>query len=99
MEGDSGTTNHYIAPTDLPHLQNLQPNCSVNVLLPNGTELTSTETGTLPFKNLSQDATKAYVLPGLSNTLLLSFSQLDDDGCIILLTKNHLKGLKNLKES
>ena len=97
LKGDSGATNHYVAPNDVSLLTNVRNNSSINVSLPNGSILESTKTGTLPFANLSSTATEAHILPGLSNTSLLSLGQLADDGCIILLTKTHLKVLKNFE--
>ena len=97
LKGDSGATNHYVAPDKLHVLQNPTINNHIQVSLPDNTTLVSTHTGSLPIKNLSPTATTAHVLPTLS-TSLLSLGQLANDGCIILLDKTYLKVFKNFQQ-
>ena len=89
LKGDSGATNHYVAPDVLNTLQNHMKNTNIQVSLPDNTKLVSTHTGSLPIPNISQTATKAHVLPNLT-TSLLSLGQLADNGHIIRLDKHYL---------
>ena len=89
LEGDSGATNHYVAPEVIDILKNPTTNSSIQVSLPDDTRLSSTHTGSLPIDNISATAATAHVLPNLT-TSLLTLGQLADDGCIILLDKHHL---------
>ena len=97
FKGDSGATNHYVAPSAAPVLQNIRTNSSVDVMLPDNTLLTSTHSGNFSLPSLSSAATTAHILPGLSDTSLLSLGQLADDGCLILLNKRFLKVFKNFE--
>ena len=79
-------------------LTNLQNNTNIHVQLPDSTTLSSTtHTGILNIPQLSTTARTAHLLPGLQNTSLMSLGQLADDGCVILLTKNHLNVFKNFE--
>ena len=95
FKGDSGATNHYVAPRAAPILQNIRSNSSVEVMLPDNSVLNSTHSGTFSIPQLSSTATTAHILPALSDTSLLSLGQLADDGCLILLNKHFLKVFKN----
>ena len=97
LKGDSGASNHYIAPTDHNILTNVHHNSAINVQLPDTSTLTSTHSGLLTIPHVSSQATIAHVLPGLKNTSLLSLGQLADDGCVILLNKHHLQVFKNFE--
>ena len=97
LKGDSGATNHYISSNDAQILQNVSPNSTINVTLPNNASLNSTAIGQLPVPKLSTYASTAHVLPGLSNTSLLSLGQLADDNCLILLDKQMLHVFKNFE--
>ena len=62
------------------------------VSLPDGSAMSTTETGILPLNNiLSKMAKTGNVLSGLTNSLLLSIGQLCDDDCIAVFTKFKLR--------
>ena len=94
-KGDSGTTQHYISPSDVPCLSNTIATNGPSVFLPNGDSVSATSKGQLPLSaHLSAKAQQANVLPGV-HTSLISLGQLADDNCDILLSKHHLKVFKN----
>ena len=73
-KADSGASKTYIKPQDKGILQNFQRFINgPEVLVPNGTNMYTIETGYLPLhKLLSTHAKKDNILEGLSNVLLLS---------------------------
>ncbi len=73
MVVDSGATSHFVRPEE--NLPITGESCKV-VYLPNGTSIKATHTTTLPFKELSPQARKADVLPGLRPNTLISVGKL-----------------------
>ena len=68
------------------------------VTLPNGETLTSTRAGYLPLPaELSTRAKKATLLKNLKSSTLISFGQLCDDGCEVILKKKVCDIYKNNK--
>ena len=75
MVVDSGATSHFVRPEEnLP----ITGESRKVVYLPNGTSINATHTTMLPFKELSQQARKADVLPGLQPNNLISVGKLAD---------------------
>ena len=87
-----GASKTYIKPQDKAILQNCQKVINgPKVLVPNGTNMRTIETGYLPLhKLLSTHAKNANILEGLSNALLLSIGKLCDDNCIAVFDKRTL---------
>jgi len=97
-KGDSGASHHYWRKADVKCLDNVQPNNSINVTLPNSQSISSTIQGTLPLSNeLTPKARTAVVLPNLTSSSLISLGQLCDDGCNINLDKEKMQVCKNNK--
>ena len=72
-KGDSGASANYWRDEDKSILQNIHPNTSIKVTLPNNDPITSTQSGTLPLSNkLSSKAKEATVLPNLHSSSLIS---------------------------
>jgi hypothetical protein len=68
----------------------------IQVILPNGTIITSTHTATLPFPLLPAKAIEAHIFPHLRNHALLSIGVLCDSGCTVAFEQErvqvHYKG-------
>ena len=97
-KGDSGASHHYWRKADVKCLNNVQPNKSIKVTLPNSQSISSTIQGTLPLSNeLTSKAKIAVVLPNLTSSSLISLGQLCDDGCNINLDKDRMNIYKNNK--
>ena len=65
-KGDSGATQHYITPTDIPCISNPTDTNGPTVFLPNGDSVDATVKGFLPLSTeLSDKAQQANVLPGV----------------------------------
>ena len=86
---DLGASKAYIKPQDKAISQNCQKIINgPQVLVPNGINMRTLESGYLPLhKLLSTHAKKANILEGLSNALLLSIGQLCDNYCIDFFDK------------
>ena len=97
FKGDSGATNHYVAPSSKSTLKNVVQNNEINVTLPDNSNIQSTHTGNINIPKLSNTATTAHILPALKDTSLISLGQLADDGCQILLDKATLHVFKNFE--
>ena len=97
FKGDSGATNHYVAPTSKSTLKNVTPNTKITVPLPDSTNIHSTYTGNINIPQLSNAATTAHILPAFKDTSLILLGQLADDGCQILLNKTTLNVFKNFE--
>ena len=98
-KGDSGATNHYAMLDDEDVLENVHDTTNgPTVTLPNGDTLTSTRAGYLPLPaELSTSAKKATLLKNLKSATLISFGQLCDDGCEVILNKKVCDIYKNNK--
>ena len=71
-------------------------NTNTQVFLPNGKDIGITKSGQLPLtQNLTNDAKRAYILPNLAHTSLLSVGQLCDDNCWAIFHKTHMFIIKN----
>ena len=72
---DSGATSHFVNPKEnLP----ITGKAHKTVALPDGSTISATHTAELPFSKLTNDARKAYVLPGLQPNSLVSVGKLAD---------------------
>ena len=93
---DSGTSKHYMkinSPLQKIHCVN----DGERVVLPNGEQIVSTHRGSVPIPTLSPQAREAHVFPGLTQSSLISISQLCDDGCDVNFKKNWAYVYKNKK--
>jgi len=108
-KGDSGASANYWRDEDKAVLQNIHPNTTVKVTLPNAQPIISTLEGTIPLSSkLSSKARQATVLPHLQSSSLISLGQLCDDNCKVVLDKKQLNvykdgqvvltGYRNLKD-
>lgn len=108
-KGDSGASANYWRDEDKAILQNIHPNTTVKVTLPNAQPIISTLEGTIPLSSkLSSKARQATVLPHLQSSSLISLGQLCDDNCKVVLDKKQLNvykdgqvvltGYRNLKD-
>ena len=75
-------------------LHDKRPAAGESVMLPDLTEIEATSAGDLPIGDLTQQATKALVLPRLGSASLVSLGQLCDDDYQVLLTKKDLTVFK-----
>jgi hypothetical protein len=97
-KGDSGASNHYWRLADIDVLDNVINATGPTVTQPDNTTLTSTQKGTLPFStDLTTTAKQATILNGLQSSSLISFGQLCDDNCEVLLRKQNCYVVKNKK--
>jgi hypothetical protein len=65
-------------------------------LLPNSSTIQASQAGKLPFHpSLSDKATTAHVLNGITNSSLINLGQLCDDDCIAIFTKQKMHVCKN----
>ena len=96
MKADSGATSHYIRPQDTSFLQNIQTFNGPKVFQPDKTTLSITHRGLLNLPHqLSLQSKIANILPGLSNSSLLSVGKLCNDDCTAVFTKHNFFLLKN----
>ena len=93
MKADTGALKTYIKPIDSTILKESNKIAhGPQVLLPNGADLRIIRTGKIPIHHhLSNDAQKAYILKGLSNSSLLSIGKLCDDDCVAIFTERSLR--------
>ena len=97
-KGDSAATGHFFRPEDTHVLVNMRKECGPLVTLPDNDVIGSSHTAQLPtLPSLSTQATKTAVLPQLASSSLVSLSQLCDDDCQCLLTKEKLEVIKDGK--
>ena len=98
LKADSGASKHFLKQIDAHILANRHHGVGTSVLLPNKEELHTTSAGTLPLSSvLPQKATLAHVLPGMSNSSLLSIGQLCDADCWALFNKKYLHVFHNAR--
>jgi hypothetical protein len=65
-------------------------------LLPNNDTIQASQTGKLPLHpSLSDNATTAHFLDGITNSSLISLGQLCDDNCIAIFTKQKMHVYKD----
>ena len=89
-KGDSGASRHCFALEEKEKLQNVKFIQGPEIKLPNDSTIKTTATGNIPIKNLSNNATKTYLLKDLNNIHIFPLCQLCDNGCHILLKKKKL---------
>ena len=95
-KGDSGASAHYWREQDKAILQNIHPDTTVKVTLPNAEPISSTLKGTIPLSSkLTSKAKQATVLPNLHSSSLISLGQLCDDNCKVILDKKELNVYKD----
>ena len=95
-KGDSAASNHYWRLQDMDTLTNVKSAPGPTVTLPNLTTITSTQQGQLPLsQKLSHQAKQAAVLTDLHSASLISFGQLCDDNCKVLLDKKKCYVMKD----
>ena len=80
-KADSGASKHYIRELDEDLLDNVVVDDGPAVTLPDKSILKSNKSGFIPVPQLSQKARQAHIIPGLTNSSLLSMGQLCDDNC------------------
>ena len=106
---DSGASQHFIKSTQKDLLANIKKlNNGPTIKLPNDDFLQVSHEGNIKLQNLPLAATKAYILPNLTNESLLSVGQLCDHNCTVefnnffcdIKHKNKLilQGLRNFKD-
>ena len=94
-KGDSAASHHYWRVKDARCLSNITQCNGPSVRLPNNEFISSTQQGLLPLSSkLSHRAKTAKILPKLNSASLISMGQLCDDGCKVVLTKDHLIAVK-----
>ena len=97
-KGDSGASHHYFKSEDQHVLQYLKNELGPSVTQPDNTSLQSLGSWKIPISPaLSSSAQHAMILTNLKSSSLISMGQLCDDGCVILLTEDKLRVLKNNK--
>ena len=89
LKADTGASKNYIKPNEKYILsERKQISNGPQVKLPDGTAMSTLETGILPLDQfLSKTAKTGNVLQGLTNSSLLSIGQLCDDNCIAVFSK------------
>ena len=90
-KADSGATKRFFSFNSKNSLLNFKQEIGPPIILPNSSKISSTATAHLPQKKFSPSATKTYLLKDLKNTNLLSLSQLCDDDCYVVLTKEIIR--------
>jgi hypothetical protein len=84
---DSGATGHFFKISS--NLLGIKPTTNgIAVSLPDGANIKSTHTGTLPVPGLPFSACRAHIFPSLKSHSLLSTRQLCDHGCKAVFTHN-----------
>jgi hypothetical protein len=79
---DSGCTIYYLL-VNAPCLNKVKSQTPLTVRLPNGATMESSHTAELDIPELNAAASKAHVVPGMSNHSLLSVGPLCDEGYIV----------------
>jgi hypothetical protein len=84
---DSLCTDHLLIAN--AHCKNKQlAQSSLEVCLPNGPVIASTQTATLDLPSFPTGARQDHVLPGLDQHCLLSVGKMRDSGCVTTFTAN-----------
>jgi hypothetical protein len=86
---DSGATGHYWPTSMLPLLQDVQPNSSVAITLPDRSRLRSSHVGYFPHPVLPRPACRVQLFPRLAHALF-SVSTFCEYGAIATFTKDQL---------
>ena len=91
-KADSSASKTYIKPQEKSILQQrITVTNGPQVIVPNGANMRTIETGCLPLhKLLSKHAQKANIVEGLGNASLLLIGQLCNDDCIAVFDKRKL---------
>jgi len=97
LKADSGATSNYIRVKDSKYISDITRFNGPLVYQPDKTTLKISQRGSLNLSNKLTTANKANILPGLTNSSLLSVGTLCNDGCIAIFTKDHFFVLKNLQ--
>ena len=86
---DAGATSHFLLPG--AQVLNTPPTkYPLCIHLPDGT-LKSAHTATLDVPWLPEETRQAHIVPGLSQTLLISIKKLCDAGCIVTYNEKECK--------
>ena len=85
---DSGCTSHYIS-LNTPH-SNTHQSPPLKVTLPNGQQITSSQSCVLPLPALPLPAKTANIFPAMNNKALLSLGKFCDHNYIVTLTKDKI---------
>ena len=96
-KADTGATKNYFTEKDSNILLNLKKvKNGPKVQLPNKMVLPTIFSGNIPLHPLlSNNATKAHIIKGLTNASLISIGQLCDNNCIAIFDKHDLKIFQN----
>jgi len=94
---DSGASRHYLKPTHAKYLTNITTSrTNSSIILPNNETVQANIQGNLKIHpKLSAHASRALIVPKLTNESLLSVGQFCDDGCHVHFSKNNVHVLKN----
>ena len=85
---DSGASSNYLRPKDIKVVKESTKSIGPTVTMPDSSTSTSTEYVHLPLSaQLSKKAQKAYVIPKLESSTLISVGQLCDDNCDVIFRK------------
>ena len=85
---DSGASSNYLRPKDIKVVKESTKAIGPTVTMPDSSTSTSTEYVHLPLSaQLSKTAQKAYVIPKLESSTLISVGQLCDDNCDVIFRK------------
>jgi hypothetical protein len=82
---DSGCTEHFML-ANAKCTNKVLAETTLEVRLPNGATIASTDTATLNMLSLPHASRQAHILPGLAQHSLLSVGQMCDSGCAVTLT-------------
>ena len=83
---DSGATSHFLM-VNSPAI-NRRPTASpINVTLPNGEQIQTSDICELDIPTLPTKAREAHIVPGLNSHALVSVVKLCNAGCIVIFTK------------
>jgi hypothetical protein len=93
-KADSGASKHFWRWCDRGVLHNNHNAPGPPVALPDGTIIRSSALGSLPLDNLSKPSRKVQVFKDLTSSSLVSIGQLCDDGCVVTLTRDDMKVIK-----
>ena len=93
---DSGASLHYLKPIHATCLKNITTTTKSSIILPNNETVQANIQGNLIIHpKLSLQASKALIVPKLTNESLLSVGQFYDDGYNVHFTKNNVQVIKN----
>ena len=95
-KGDSGASGHYCQLSDSKVLNDIKQETGPTVHLPDMSTIVSEQCGQIPISTeLSRIAQKAAILKNLQSASLISFGQLCDDNCEVLLKMEKCFVIKN----